>query len=80
MREIGVYEAKTHLPRLLKRVEKGERFVITRHGKAIAELTPVHAHNPTQVLQALDSLRKFRATHNLGGLRIRDLIHEGHNH
>ncbi|MGH8397047.1 MAG: type II toxin-antitoxin system Phd/YefM family antitoxin [Gammaproteobacteria bacterium] len=78
MREIGAYEAKTHLPRLLKRVEKGERFIITRHGKAIAELTPVHAHNPAHVLQALDSLREFRKTHSLGGLKIRDLIHAGH--
>jgi prevent-host-death family protein len=41
MANIGAYDAKTHLPKLLERVEKGERFVITRHGKAVAELTPV---------------------------------------
>jgi prevent-host-death family protein len=39
MSEIGAYEAKTHLPKLLERVEKGERFVITRHGRPVAELT-----------------------------------------
>ncbi|MBV8589846.1 MAG: type II toxin-antitoxin system prevent-host-death family antitoxin, partial [Acetobacteraceae bacterium] len=31
-------EAKTHLSSLLERVENGERFRITRHGRAIAEL------------------------------------------
>jgi Antitoxin Phd_YefM, type II toxin-antitoxin system len=38
MPAIGVYEAKTHLPNLLERVRKGERFVITRHGQPVAEL------------------------------------------
>ena len=29
--EIGAYEAKTHLPALLQRVERGEQFIITKH-------------------------------------------------
>jgi antitoxin (DNA-binding transcriptional repressor) of toxin-antitoxin stability system len=32
--EIGAYEAKTHLPPLLERVQNGERFVITKHVRA----------------------------------------------
>ncbi len=32
METIGAYEAKTHLPKLLERVRKGERIPITRHG------------------------------------------------
>jgi len=32
METIGAYEAKTHLPKLLERVSKGERITITRHG------------------------------------------------
>ncbi len=39
-KEVGAFEAKTHLSRLLDRVEKGERIFITRHGKRIAELAP----------------------------------------
>ena len=38
--EIGAFEAKTHLSRLLDEVEEGSRFIITRHGKPIAELRP----------------------------------------
>jgi prevent-host-death family protein len=38
---VTVHEAKTHLSALLARIERGERIVICRHGKAIAVLTPV---------------------------------------
>ena len=31
METVGAYEAKTHLPKLLERVLKGERISITRH-------------------------------------------------
>ena len=33
MKSIGSYEAKTHLPRLLSQVEKGETITITKRGK-----------------------------------------------
>ena len=39
--QIGTLEAKTRLSELLDEVEKGTRFVITRHGTPIAELAPV---------------------------------------
>ena len=32
METVGAYEAKTHLPKLLERVLKGERITITKHG------------------------------------------------
>ena len=38
MKTVGAYEAKTHLHRLLERVRKGERIIITRHGTAVAVL------------------------------------------
>lgn len=43
MREIGSFEAKTHLSELLAAVEAGETVTITRRGKAVALLTPVPA-------------------------------------
>ena len=43
MTEIGAYEAKTHLPQLLKRVAQGEEIIITRHGVPVARLAPVRA-------------------------------------
>jgi len=40
MKSVGSYEAKTHLPRLLSQVEKGETFTITKRGKPVAVLSP----------------------------------------
>jgi prevent-host-death family protein len=41
MRRVNVHEAKTHLSRLLERVEKGEQIVISRAGKPVALLGPL---------------------------------------
>jgi prevent-host-death family protein len=38
--KIGIYEAKTHFAKLIERVERGERVIITRRGKAVAEVRP----------------------------------------
>lgn len=38
---INVQEAKTHLSALLARVAAGERIVLSRHGKPIAQLVPL---------------------------------------
>ena len=40
MAEVGAFQARTHLPKLLERVQNGERFVITKHGHPIAALMP----------------------------------------
>lgn len=39
-KHVGAFEAKTHLSQLLDEVEAGEKIVITRHGKPVAELVP----------------------------------------
>lgn len=39
---VGVHEAKTHLSRLLDRVQAGEEVIIDRRGQPVARLTPVH--------------------------------------
>jgi prevent-host-death family protein len=41
MTEVNVHQAKTHLSRLLRRVEEGDEVVISRAGKPIARLVQV---------------------------------------
>ncbi len=78
MSEVGAYEAKTHLPALLRRVEQGERITITRHGTAIAELVPAGGVGTVGVTRALSQLREFAAGRTLGpDSSVRDLIDEG---
>ncbi len=48
MTTVNVHEAKTHLSRLLQRVERGERIVIARAGRPVAVLQPVEAPTPRQ--------------------------------
>ena len=43
MKVVNVHEAKTHLSRLLERVDAGEEIVIARNGKPVARLVPVSA-------------------------------------
>ena len=39
--EVNVHEAKTHLSRLLQRVESGEEITIARSGTPVARLVPI---------------------------------------
>lgn len=78
MASIGSYEAKTHLPALLRRVEAGERVTITRHGAPIARLVPVRDEDATPADEAVAALRAFRAGRRLGDdLCTRDLVEAG---
>ena len=77
MRTIGAYEAKTHLPRLLDEVEKGERITITKHGRPVAVLVPPGAAPATDADELMERMREFRKGNRLNGLTIRELIEEG---
>ena len=46
MPHIGASEAKTNLYRLLRRVEAGEQFVITKRGRPVAELPSFRPGDP----------------------------------
>ena len=76
MSEIGAFEAKTHLPQLLQRVQAGERFVITKHNRPVAELIPFRPRDTAKVRSAIDDLKAFQETHSLGGLSVRRLVEE----
>ena len=86
MKQVGIFDAKTHLSSLVDEVEKGGEIVITRHGKPVAKLVraekPDDRLSPEQVekrRQALKELReiglrlKINATHE----QIKAWIEEG---
>ena len=77
MRSIGAYEAKTHLPRLLDEVSKGERITITKHGHPVAVLIPPDETSARDVDAIVQRFREFRRGNRLGGVSIRELIDEG---
>ena len=77
MSEIGDFEAKRHLLRLLERVRKGERFMITKHGNSMAELIPFRKRDREKIRAAIEDLKAFQKAHSLGGLSVREMIEDG---
>ena len=79
MQSIGAYEAKTHLPRLLDRVAKGESLTITRHGRPVARLVPVENEARDRARQAARRILERRARLNTTSVsELIDTVHEGH--
>lgn len=60
MREVGAFEAKTHLSELLAAVEAGETVTITRRGKPVAQLCPV-GKIPASRAAAIERIANLRA-------------------
>ena len=70
MQIIGSYEAKTRLPQLLREVERGESFTITRRGVPIAKIVGVEEpeDNLRAIIGRLKSARARRPSIPVGEL------------
>ena len=87
---VSAYDAKTHLPKLLERASRGERFVITRHGKPVAQLIPFEPADEAAVRSAIDAVAAIRSRLSRRGARLsavldtgesaRDLAHAEHRY
>ena len=64
MQEVQASHAKTHFPRLLDEVERGETIVITRHGRPIARLVP---EADTRVQERLRLIEEMKAAGRRNG-------------
>lgn len=60
MNTIPATEAKAHLSAILDRVDNGEEFVLTRHGKEAAYLGPAQRATTSQAAQAVTDLLAWR--------------------
>ena len=50
MKPINIHEAKTHLSRLVERVQAGEEIVIAKAGRPAARLVPIEsARKPVKI-------------------------------
>jgi prevent-host-death family protein len=76
MTSVGSFEAKTHLPRLLERVARGERTTITKHGRPVAMLVPPPTEK-ADVEEPVRELLEFGKGRSLGGLTLREMAEEG---
>src|SRR5438132_12505469 len=77
METVGASEVKTHLSGLLRRVESGESFTITKNGVPVARLVPIEEKPKPDLQQIAAETRAIRKAHPLNGISIKDLINEG---
>lgn len=76
-REVSIFDAKTHLSRLVARAERGDVVTITRRGKPVARIVPVLSEAVGSDRRTL--LRRLRAFRDRieGPVDVRALVREG---
>lgn len=80
MREVQATEAKARLAELLRAVERGEGFAITRHGRPIAHLVPAASDRDAR-REALARFRAKRAKWERAEFTTEEILearHDGH--
>ena len=71
MKQVGIFQAKTHLSRLLEEVERGGEVVITRHGKAVARLVRAEErHSPDKIERRRQAITELRAMARGRGMHV----------
>ena len=77
MKEIGTFEAKTHLSKLLDEVARGAEVVITRRGVAVARLVPAGPLRRTGAGDPVARAKAFAKGQTLGRLSWKKVRDEG---
>jgi antitoxin (DNA-binding transcriptional repressor) of toxin-antitoxin stability system len=75
--EIGSYEAKTKLPKLLRQVKAGKSFTITTRGEAVADLVPSVRTKLKDKVAAVNRIKAFMLANPVRGVNIKSLLEEG---
>jgi prevent-host-death family protein len=76
MRTVSVAQAKAQLPALLQAAEAGEKVLITRHGKPIAEVRAITESSQKSWTDGLEWLAERRKHYPLAKTDSATLIRE----
>lgn len=58
-RQIGLFEAKNRLSELVAAAERGERIIVTRKGKPVAEIGPIQSGEAARHRAAVEDIRRL---------------------
>jgi len=75
--QVGAFEAKTQLSKLLELARKGQRVVITKHGVPVAELVPPSEGRRVDPQNIIKELKAIRGQTKPGREPIKEMIAEG---
>jgi prevent-host-death family protein len=73
MKEVSIFEAKTHLSNLVTQAAHGESIAITKHGHRVAILTSADKP-PAPFAQISEGLNLLRKEIKVKGLSVQDLL------
>ena len=76
-KQVGAFEAKTQLSKLLELVRRGERIIITKRGIPVAQLTAVDELKIQAAPKVIEEVKAIRGRSKPGRETIRSLIEEG---
>lgn len=77
MTTLTAVEAKKHFSEVMRRAGAGERFVVTNHGRPIAQILPPAALSLEERQAAIDFIMETRKGRKLGGADWKDMVNEG---
>jgi prevent-host-death family protein len=75
--EIGIFEAKTKLSEILRKVDQGERFTITVRGRAVADVVPSTVKDRERAAEAVRRLLAMPKVQGISGETVLEWIREG---
>ena len=76
--DVGIYEAKSKLSRLVEKAEAGEEVILTRRGRPVAKIVNVVPAIKRDRAHLLREIRQLaRRVRIPGNLSIRDIVAEG---
>jgi len=78
MATINAREAKIHLSKLLSRVARGEKIIITRYGEPVAQLVPLEEKQPKlSHAEIVQGMRELRKRVKPGKMSVREMVVSG---
>jgi prevent-host-death family protein len=77
--QIGAFEAKTNFSKIISEAEKGNDFIVTRRGKAVARIIPFEKKQEMTFKEAMEQLAEMRKLYRgePGSFDIHAAIEEG---
>ena len=75
MASYGVAEAKNNFTHLLDRVQDGESITITKHGRQVAQITPMPKRDPEKRRAVMAELAEIRRQQEPLPMTIVELLH-----
>ena len=75
MRQVSVFEAKTHLSALINQIiDNGDSIEITRHGHPVVRISPVNAEKKMDIKTASKLMDEFRKKNSHNKITIEEVM------